>query len=75
MLHTLFHEDPRYEKYRKFELSTLYFLGDDIKSLGNEAYIKGDYYTALDYYEHVSKYFTLVFKDYHYSCVLVSDII
>ena len=51
LLHTLFHEDPRYDNYRSQELSNLFFFGDEIKSLGNEAYHRGDYYEALDYYE------------------------
>ena len=51
LLHTLFHEDPKYEVYRRKNLSALFFFGDEVKALGNEAYHKGDYYTALDYYE------------------------
>jgi hypothetical protein len=51
LLHTLFHENDRYEKYRNHEFSNLFFFGDEVKSMGNEAYHKGDYYTALDYYE------------------------
>ena len=51
LLHTLFHEDPNFDKYRTAEFSRLYFFVDDIKSKGNEAYHKGDYYLAIDYYE------------------------
>lgn len=54
LLHTLFHEDPHYERYRAQEFSNLFFFGDEIKSLGNEAYHKGDYYNALDFYEQVT---------------------
>ena len=38
LLHTLFHEDPKHEKFRVYEFSSLYFFGDEIKSMGNEAY-------------------------------------
>ena len=34
----------------------LFFLVDDIKSNGNDAYHKGDFYQALDYYEQVIYY-------------------
>jgi hypothetical protein len=44
------------EKYRQHEFSNLFFFSDEIKSLGNEAYRKGDYYLALDYYEQVLPY-------------------
>jgi hypothetical protein len=52
LLHTLFHDDPKYDLYRQRNLSQLFFFGDEVKSLGNDAYHEGDYYTALDYYEH-----------------------
>lgn len=51
LLHTLFHDDPKYDQYRQRNLSQLFFFGDEVKSLGNDFYHKGDYYTALDYYE------------------------
>ena len=38
LLHTLFHEDSKYDKYRQAEFSNLFFFADDIKSKGNEAY-------------------------------------
>lgn len=53
LLHTLFHEDPKNEEYREREFSQLFFFSDEVKSLGNEAFRKGDYYGALDLYEHV----------------------
>lgn len=64
-MHTLFHEDPRYDKYRVQELSNLFFFSDEIKSMGNEAYHKGDYYTALEYYEQVN--FIIIFLNCHFS--------
>ncbi len=51
LLHTLFHEDSRFQTLRKKEFSTLFFFSDDIKAMGNDAYQKGNYYLALDYYE------------------------
>lgn len=56
LLHTMFHDDPKFEEYRKVEFSTLFFFADEIKSLGNKAYQKGEFYLALDYYEQVSLY-------------------
>ena len=64
LLHTLFHEDLKYELYRQKNLSELFFFGDEVKALGNEAYHKGDYYTALDFYEHcVTLYSWLELRD------------
>lgn len=53
ILHTLFHNDEKSQQYRKADFSNLFFLTDDVKSKGNEAYRSGNYYLALDYYEHV----------------------
>ena len=38
-MHTLLHEDSKYDKLRKeIEFSNVFFFADEIKSLGNEAY-------------------------------------
>ena len=51
LLNTLFHEGLKYEKYRKVEFSNLFFFMDEIKTMGNDAFLKNNFYLALDYYE------------------------
>ena len=34
----------------------MYFVSDDIKSMGNDAYRNNNLYLALDYYEYVSNF-------------------
>ena len=34
----------------------MFFFSDEIKSLGNEAYQKNEFYLALEYYERVRIY-------------------
>ena len=64
LLHTLFHEDSKYDRYRQAEFSSLFFFADDIKSKGNEAFHKSDFYLALEYYElTLSLYNWLELKD------------
>lgn len=51
LLQTLFHDNPKFVKYRKAEFSNLFFFSDEIKTMGNDTYQKNNYYLALDFYE------------------------
>lgn len=56
-LHTLFHEHSKYEKYRNYEISSLFFFIDDIKMKGNDAHRDNDLYLALEFYERSLSFF------------------
>ncbi|CDW73796.1 UNKNOWN [Stylonychia lemnae] len=64
LLQTLFHDNPKFVKYRKAEFSNLFFFSDEIKTMGNDAYQKNNFYLALDFYEQaISLYNWLELKD------------
>ena len=51
LLQTMFIDYPKLEKFRKQEFSNVFFYTDEIKTMGNDAYQKNNFYLALDYYE------------------------
>eukprot|EP00347_Sterkiella_histriomuscorum_P024227 403331870 len=64
LLQTMFHDNPKFDKYRKEEFSNLFFFSDEIKTMGNDAYQKNNFYLALDFYEQaLSLYNWLEVKD------------
>ena len=45
------HKDELYKSLRERDSSETFFVLDDIKRLGNEEYVRDQFYEALDYYE------------------------